>query len=161
MLVRKMPVKLALETRQMGWTEQGGCEQRVSLSVCVYVSLSSICPSIYPQCVCQCDFEQTHRLLKLTLHIHCSDLRRKPSCTSHERTPAPVSRMSFLQQSTYPRKGAVIKYGAQMPGLDPLSGSFCMRHSRGLEQGEDYGKEAQGSTSGQLLFVFVFQHCQF
>lgn len=27
--------------------------------------------------------------------------------------------------------------------------------------GGDYGKEAQGSVSGQLLLVFVFQHCLF
>lgn len=47
-----------------------------------------------------------------------------------------------------------------MPGLDHLLGSFCMRRI-GLEHGGDYGKKAQGSASGQLLLVFVFQHCQF
>lgn len=47
-----------------------------------------------------------------------------------------------------------------MPDLELLLGSLCMRHI-GLEHGEDYRKAAQGRASGQLLLVFVFQHCQF
>ena len=35
-----------------------------------------------------------------------------------------------------------------------------MQHSQGLEHGGGLWKtEAQGSVSGQLLLVFVFQHC--
>lgn len=79
MLVRKLPVKLALETGQMGRTEQGGCRQRAGLSVCVRVSQSGVYLSIHSQCAGLCaTFGQTRRLLGLTLHIHSDDLRRKP-----------------------------------------------------------------------------------
>lgn len=158
MLVRKLPVKLALETRQMGWTEEDGCKKIVSLYLCLSVCLMSIHQPIHNVHVSV--WLRVDGLLILTLYIHSNDLRRKPSCTSHKWSPARVSRMSFLRQSRDPRKRAVINMGAQMPGLDPLLGSFCVRHIRGVGQGGDYGKEAQGSKSGQLALVFVYQHCQ-
>lgn len=83
---------------ERSWVDAGG--ESVCLADCVSVCLVSIYLfTMWRLCV---SLSKLNRLLKLTWHIHCDDLRGKPSlyvsCTL-------VSRMSFLQQSRNSRKG--------------------------------------------------------
>lgn len=81
--------------------------QAKSPSVCMHArqSVWYLSINLFTMCVFVRVFEQTRRLLELTLHIHSDDLGRKPgSCFSW----MPVSKMSFHQRCRYPRKRVVI-----------------------------------------------------
>lgn len=68
--------------------------------------MSILLVSINPVTICMfvCDFEQTHRLLELTLHVHCDDLRRKPDLHFSLKNSNTGVRLSFVQQHSDRKK---------------------------------------------------------
>lgn len=79
MLVRKLLVKFALETKQADGPNRAGRMQARSQSVfmCVCEPVQHLSINLFTMCMSVCDFEQTRRLLKLTPHFHSVDLRKK------------------------------------------------------------------------------------